>query len=114
MEADNVDMAKAERILNAVGQTYKHPAADIARLILQEPYTHLVLIYSKERNAEKTIAMALKTIESLGFFIKGAQLPLSADEEFRAEKWGIITDDVVSMFGLLWNAYAAFRPSLVE
>lgn len=113
LNAANVDTIKAERILNAIGQTYKHPPSDVPRLALREPYIHLASIYSKQWNAERTVAMSLKALESLGFIIKGAQLPLSSVESFRVEKWGIMMDDVISMWVHLWNAYSAFPPHLL-
>jgi hypothetical protein len=113
LNATNVDTVKAERILNTIGQTYKHPPTDVPRLVLREPYARLALIYSKQRNAEKVVAMSLKALESLGFIIKGAQLPLSSVETFRVEKWGIMMEDVISMWVHLWNAYSAFAPHLL-
>ena len=113
LNATNVNTAKVERILNTIGQTYKYPPADVPRLALREPYARLALIYSEQRNAEKAVAMSLKALESLGFIIKGAQLPLSPVETFRVEKWGIMVDDVISMWVHLWNAYSAFAPHLL-
>jgi len=106
LNATNVNTVKAERILNTIGQTYKHPPTDVPRLVLREPYARLASIYSEQRNAEKVAAMSLKALESLGFIIKGAQLPLSPVETFRVEKWGIMVDDVISMWVHLWNALA--------
>ena len=113
LNATNVNTVKAERILNTIGQTYKHPPTDVPRLVLREPYARLASIYSEQRNAEKVVAMSLKALESLGFIIKGAQLPLSPVDTFRVEKWGIMMDDVISMWVHLWNAYSAFAPHLL-
>lgn len=72
----NPSTANAERILNAIGQKYQYPEARIPRLILREPYARLALIYMNQRNAHKTVAMALKVLESLGHVIKDAQLSI--------------------------------------
>jgi hypothetical protein len=72
-----------------------------------------VSIYSEQRNAEKVAAMSLKALESLGFIIKGAQLPFSPAETFHVEKWGIMMDDVISIWVHIWNAYSAFAPHLL-
>jgi hypothetical protein len=113
LDATNINTAKAERILNTIGQTYKHPPAEVPRLVLREPYARLVSIYSEQRNAEKVAAMSLKALESLGFIIKGAQLPFSPAETFHVEKWGIMMDDVISIWVHIWNAYSAFAPHLL-
>jgi hypothetical protein len=113
LNAANVNTVKAERILDTISQTYKHPPTDVPRLVLREPYATLASIYAKQGNAEKVTAMSLKALESLGFIIKGAQLPLSPIETFRVEKWGIMMDDVISMWVHLWNAYSAFAPHLL-
>jgi hypothetical protein len=113
LNAANVNIGKAERILNTINQTYKHPPADIPRLVLREPYACLASIYSEQRNAEKAVAMSLKALESLGFIIKGAQLPFSPVDTFRVEKWGIMMDDVISMWIHLCNAYSAFAPRIL-
>lgn len=114
LDVTNIDTSKAERILNAIGQTYKHPARDVPRLALQEPYAHLALLYSKQGNADKTVAMALKALESLGFVIKGAQLPVSPTQDFRVERLGIMSGGVVSLWAHLWNAYSARAPHLLS
>ncbi|TVY48488.1 Histone-lysine N-methyltransferase, partial [Lachnellula occidentalis] len=114
LEVTNIDTSKAERILYAIGQTYKRPASDVPRLALREPYAHLALLYSNQRNAEKAVAMALKALESLGFVIKGAQLPISPTETFRVEKLGTMAGGVVSLWVHLWNAYSARAPHLLS
>lgn len=110
----NINPAKAERILHAMGQTYKNPPTDIPRLALQAPYARLAVFYSEQGKAEKVAAMVLKALESLGFVIKGAQLPSSPDEILRIEKWGIMTDDVVRLWVHLWNVYSARAPHLLQ
>jgi hypothetical protein len=108
----NVNTAKAERILNSIGQTYKHPPS-VPRLIMREPYAHLAKLYSEQGNVEKVTVMALKALESLGFIIKGAQLPLLPAESFRVEKWGIMTDEVISLWIHLWNVYSVYARHLL-
>ena len=70
----------------------------------------LVAIYSEQRNAEKVVAMSLKALESLGFILHNGQLPASIVQSFRVERWGIMVDDVISIWAWLWNAYAALAP----
>ncbi|TVY84556.1 hypothetical protein LSUE1_G000747 [Lachnellula suecica] len=113
LDVANVNTAKAERLLKALGQTYKKSPAEVPRLALREPYTHLAAIFSQQKNAEKVVAMVLKTVESLGFVIRGAHLPVLPAETFRVERWGVMMDDVIGMWVHLWNAYSEMAPHLL-
>jgi len=114
LNAANVDTAKAERNLRAIEQTYKHPPNEVPRLALQKPYARLALLYSEQKNAERVLAMSLKVLDSLGFIIRGAHLPVSPTETFGVEKWGIMGNEVMNMWVHLWNVYAAFAPHLLS
>lgn len=53
-------------------------------------------------------------MESLGFVIKGAQLPPSSVETFRVDKWGLMMGaDVINMWAHIWVAYISFAPHLL-
>ena len=114
LNAANVDTAKAERYLRAIEQTYKRPPTEVPRLALHKPYARLAFIYLEQQEAERVVAMSLKVLGSLGFIIKGAQLPVSPTETFRVERWGIMGNEVMNMWTHLWNAYAAFAPHLLS
>lgn len=108
-----IDTSKAERILTALGKTYMRPASEIPRVRLRAPYVHLASVCSQQGSAEKVLHVAVKALEALGFVIKGSQLPFSFTDPFRVEKWGLVMDDVVGLFVLISNAFAAMAPSLL-
>ena len=113
LSAAIVDTAKAERLLDAAGQTYKRPPTEIARLALQDSYAYLISIYRKQGNGIKVAAMIHKRLEAFGFVLKGSQLQAPSDAAFRIERWGIMDDDVARMLVELGNTYFAYAPHLV-
>ncbi|RAL63229.1 hypothetical protein DID88_004307 [Monilinia fructigena] len=114
LNARDVDLAKAERLLTAIDGTYKHPATKVPRLALRKPYLQLAEFYAKQGTIDKAVSMTLKALASLGFVIKKANLPASSDEPFEIEKWGLIMDGVIGAWTFLCNAYAVFAPQSVK
>lgn len=104
-----IDTAKVERLLIAIGMTYKSTPMTVPRFILFGPYLRLAHIHAQNQNAIKSVATALKALESLGFVITGAELPASKSS-FVVEQWGEIIHDVVQAWICLWNAYLTFAP----
>lgn len=95
---------KIERLLEAMTQTYKHPAATIPRLLLWEPYLVLTQIYFAQNKTDKSLASSIKVLTSLGFIIAGADSSLS-NTRFAIIKWGLMTDQLVETFLLLRTAF---------
>lgn len=114
LAAAKLDASKAERLLLALNQTYKHPTAEVPRFPLREAYFKLAVHYSNKRKAEKSVEMALKSLECLGFVINNANLPAQPGTDFVIEKWGIVTDDVVGIWILICMAYVTFAPHMLR
>ncbi|KAJ8069889.1 hypothetical protein OCU04_000300 [Sclerotinia nivalis] len=110
LTASDVDTAKAERLLNALEKTYKHPATDVPRLALREPYFKLGGIYSKQGMVDKAVSMALKALSSIGFVIKNANLPALPGKPFEVEKLGMTMPGVIEAWVYLCDAYSALAP----
>ncbi|KAF7879007.1 hypothetical protein EAF04_000207 [Stromatinia cepivora] len=110
LSACDVDTAKAERLLNALERTYKHPATDVPRLALREPYFKLGGIYSKQGMVGKAVSMTLKALGSIGFVIKNASLPALPGKPFEIEKLGMAMPGVIEAWIYLCKAYSAFAP----
>ena len=114
LSANNIDTAKAERLVASIDKTYKKPPTQVPRLVLHNPYLKLAAVYAKRQVAEKAVSMALKALECLGFVIKGAHLPALSSERFEVEKWGVMMDGVVFAWIHLCNAYTTFAPHLLQ
>jgi hypothetical protein len=100
--------------LKAYEATYKKPAREVPRMNISNIYIELAKVWGKVRQPGKSVAMALKGLECLGFVIKGAQLPSTVTNVFNVEKWGVFKDDVVQAWICLCDAYEAFAPHLLE
>lgn len=105
-----IDTAKVERLLKAIGQTYKHPPSKVPRLALQEYYIRLLNTYHQQQNAGKVNQTCLKALEILGFVIKEDNVLGT----FHVENWGIMVDDVIGLFQALWKAYVVMNPKMLE
>jgi hypothetical protein len=114
--ADNgaVDPEQIERQLKAYEATYKKPASEVPRVTISNVYIELAKFWGKVRQPGKSVAMALKGLECLGFVIKGAQLLSTDTNVFHVERWGVFQDDVVQAWICICDAYEAFAPHLLE
>src|SRR5207248_2968543 len=109
-----LDAAKAERLLAAIELTYKAPPSKVPRLALWAPFLRLTRVYAKQSQPTKVVSMALKVLESLGFLIKGAHLPVSFSIPFEVVQWGVMMDGVIETWIHLWTAYARLAPYLCQ
>jgi hypothetical protein len=114
LNASGLDAAKVERLLAAIEPTYKSPSSEVPRLALWAPYLRLTRIYAMQGQPAKVLSMALKVLESLGFVIKGAHLPVSSRAPFEVAKWGLMVDGVIETWVHLWTAYARLAPHLCQ
>lgn len=109
-------LSKAERLTTAIEQTHKSPAADVPRRKLAESYLHLVRHHAShddQPSQQKTAILALKSLGSLGFVIRGGTSP--SDSSLVVEQWGLVTDNLVETWMHLAGAYVlAGTPQLVE
>jgi SET domain len=120
MAPSGAQLPKIERLLTALEQTYKTSSAQVPRLALWEPYLLLTRMYAAQNQIEKAISTALKALASLGFVIKGAEIPPSAEPtrpntanaSFVVEQWGLVHDRVVEAWVQLWKAYMHVAPQL--
>ena len=99
------DLAKAERLLTAIGKTYSVPASTVPRLTLWDPYLLVTRCYSYQKNYPKTIETAWKVFESLGYVIKRED-STSLTSAFEIQVWGLMHDPLVETWVHLWIAYA--------
>lgn len=109
LSKSNFNAAAAETVLTSIQKTYKQPATEVPRFVLCDPYFRLACHYLDMRDGPKVVSASLKFLESLGFVIKNGALGGSPRNVFRVEKWGVMVDDVVKAFVLLWNTYYGFQ-----
>lgn len=101
-----VDTAEAERLLVAIDGSYKYPASKVPRLALRIPYLSLANSYLKHGVMAKAVSMTLKSLESAGFVIKNANLCTPPSKPFRVEKLGLVMDEVLDAWLLLYKIYS--------
>lgn len=110
-----IDVAKGERLLEAIEKTYKAPPDRVPRLALWDPYLLLTRIYQVQDRPEKVVTLSLKLLASLGFIIRGGQpRGLPAEPPLEVVEWGVVVDSVVETWLHLWMAYATVAPTLCE
>lgn len=102
-----------DRISNLAG-TYSQPASEVPHLTLDSAYLSLAAIYASSRKLEKSVEFALKTLESLGFVIKGGNLPRVSNAPLVVKKWGLMNDGVVGCWMILCFAYRELAPTLAS
>ncbi|KAK2765676.1 hypothetical protein FQN54_008532 [Arachnomyces sp. PD_36] len=106
--------AKLEALLSRFAETYTQPAPDVPRLGMWDPYLALSRMYAAYNQPQKAIDFTLKTLESLGYIIKGGNLPHTSGMPLLVEKWGLITDSLVGCWMGLSNAYREVAPGLAD
>lgn len=114
LNSSGLDPAKAERLLAAIELTYKSPPSKVPRLALWDPYLHLTRAHAAQNRPAKVVSLALKVLESLGFIVKGAHVPVSSGTPFEVVQWGLMVDSVVETWVHLWTAYAMVAPHLCQ
>jgi SET domain len=114
LNASEIDVAKAEHLLSAIDKTYKYAPSKIPRFGLCAHYLKLAEIYTEEGNAVKTVSLALKSLETLGFVIRGARLPVVPGMPFEVQQWGLGADEAIMAWIHLCNAYTVFAPHLLQ
>lgn len=114
LNSSGLDLAKAERLLAAIELTYKSPPSKVPRLALWDPYLYLTRAHAAQNRPAKVVSLALKVLESLGFIIQGAHVPVSSSTPFEVVQWGVMTDSVIETWIHLWTAYAMVAPHLCQ
>ncbi len=114
LNSNGLDPAKAERLLSAIELTYKSPPSEVPRLALWDPYLRLTRAYAAQNQPVKVVSLALKVLESLGFVIKGAHVPVSSSTPFEVVQRGLMMDIVIETWIHLWTAYARLAPHLCQ
>lgn len=95
---------KAERLFNALNQTYTQPAEAVPRLLLWDPRLALTRQYTAQNNASKTMQSAVKVLTVLGYVVVGAD---SSQTRFTVVRWGVLGDHLVETFLHIRTAFAA-------
>lgn len=90
-----IDLRKIEEPISSLAGTYHRPASEIPRLELYSPDLSLAIIYASSGKHEKAVEFGIKSLESLGFVIKGGDIPHISDAPLVVERWGLMTDAVV-------------------
>ncbi|KAL3465439.1 hypothetical protein BJX64DRAFT_297184 [Aspergillus heterothallicus] len=89
--------------------TYRLPASEVPRLSIWEVYLNLATMLTVHNETYKAIEFALKTLESLGYIIKGGCITRTSprDRPLLLKKWGLMFDRLVSCWMLLCRCYGA-------
>jgi hypothetical protein len=109
-----LDLRKIENTISSLAGTYRRPASEVPRLDLNSPYLSLAAIYSSSHKYQKAVKFAIMSLESLGFVIKGADIPHISDAPLVVQKWGLMTDGVVGCWMILRRAFQELAPTLAS
>ncbi|KAJ5364437.1 uncharacterized protein N7496_010150 [Penicillium cataractarum] len=109
-----MNLPKIEDTISTLAGTYHRPASEIPRLELDSPYLSLAAIYASSGKHEKAVKFGIKSLESLGFVIKGGDIPHISDAPLVVQKWGLMTDAVVACWMILCNAFRELAPTLAS
>ncbi|KAL4920601.1 hypothetical protein BDW62DRAFT_176862, partial [Aspergillus aurantiobrunneus] len=109
----NPNSARIESILSAVEETYRRPASEIPRPDIWGGYLSLAMLHESRGQSQKSIKFALKSLESLGYIVEGAQLPREPGTPLHVKKWGLMADRLVGCWMTLSRAYHDASPDLV-
>lgn len=99
-----IKIAKIERLLDALNETYTQAAEKVPRLLPWDPQMLLTRTYAAENNKGKTMESAVKVLTSLGFVAVGAD---SSQTRFAIVKWGMLVDLLVELFLHVRDAFTA-------
>ncbi len=93
-DCSSVDTAKIEKLLAILETTYSSSPIVVPRTGMWDPYLALTRMYAVLGHPQKVIWAAGKTLEMLGFLVKGAGASKAADgdEVMIVEKWGLVVD----------------------
>ncbi|KAF3391247.1 hypothetical protein F1880_007849 [Penicillium rolfsii] len=105
---------KIEDTISSLAGTYHQPASEIPRLELNSPCLTLAAIYASSHRHEKAVKFGLMALESLGFVIKGGDIPPISGAPLVVEKWGLMSDAVVGCWMILCHAFQEFAPTLAS
>ncbi|MCJ1464635.1 hypothetical protein MMC07_003248 [Pseudocyphellaria aurata] len=97
-------LEKAERLLDALNQTYTHSAETVPRLSLWDPQLALTRQYAAQNNASKYLQSTVKVLNVLGYVVVGAD---SSPTRFTVVRWGVPVDHLVETFLHMRTAFAA-------
>ncbi|CAG8907154.1 unnamed protein product [Penicillium egyptiacum] len=113
-KSSKMNLQKIEGTISSLAGTYCRPASEVPHLALDSPYLSLAAIYASSRKFEKAVEFGLKSLESLGFVIKGGNIPQVSDAPLVVKKWGLMTDGVVPCWMVLCRAYQELAPTLAS
>ncbi|KAL9077334.1 MAG: hypothetical protein Q9157_003370 [Trypethelium eluteriae] len=99
-----IQMRKANKLLEALNNTYIRPAHEVPRLLLWDPLLVLVRMYARQSDVVKCLDSASKVLTSLGFIVVGAD---TSTTSFAVVKWGLMIDQLVETFLHLKAAFVA-------
>lgn len=109
-----MNLQKIEDAVMSLAGTYCRPAYEVPRLALDSPYLSLAAIYASSQKFEKAVQFGLMSLESLGFVIKGGNIPRVSDAPLVIQRWGLMTDGVVGCWMILCCAYHELAPILAS
>ncbi|KAH7370485.1 hypothetical protein BKA65DRAFT_589810 [Rhexocercosporidium sp. MPI-PUGE-AT-0058] len=107
-DCKKVDTARIERTLALLENTHAKLAIEVPRTGMWDPYLALTRMYAVLGSSQNAIWSTFKTLEMLGFSIRGAAFPARKGESrvIVVEKWGLVVDYEVECWMMLWTAYA--------
>jgi len=105
------DIARMERIIAAMENTYSASASSVPRLAIRDPYLLLIRIYSTTNQSDLVITTVFKALKALGFMIAHPSSSQSVPD-FEIKQWGFMADTLAEVWAHLWIAYARLAPHL--
>lgn len=108
------DLRKIEDTISRLAGTYRRPVSEVPRLELHSPYLTLAAIYASSHKHEKAVKFGIKSLESLGFVIKGGDIPHIPGAPLVVQKWGLMNDALVGNWMILRYAFRELEPTLAS
>jgi hypothetical protein len=103
-----------ESILKSLQGTFAEPAFKVPRLEIVGLQRSLSNIYLSQKQAAKAAESAIKALQSLDLWEKGATLLTSRAYHLTVEKWGLVMDEVIEFWIILTRTYRLVAPELVS
>ena len=95
-------------LLMDLDETYVHPRREEPRREFIIPCSNLITACSQGRMPHQVVRLSLILLRALGFEMD------VTPTIFKVTRWGLLTDEVVTVFAELWTAYGTVEPAVIS
>jgi hypothetical protein len=105
---------RIDAVMKDFEKTYTYSSLDIPRLEISAIQLDLAKMHLLQTCRKKIVKYALKALHSLGFVVKGGDIPRLLGTTLTVETWGLMVDDVIDGWMTLSHAYRYVAPELMS